>query len=100
MHPARCSRSCASPNAPCLAATAANTPCSAADPREIQREEFGIVAGGAIPVDAASAVASAPAVCDASSFQARHATAAAPMPAANRVGQTFLARIRGPLIAY
>src|SRR5262245_4912338 len=66
----------------------------------MQREEFGIMAGGAIPVDVASAVASAPAVCEASSFHARQATAAAPMGAANSVGQTFRARMRGPSIAY
>src|SRR2546426_58660 len=83
-----------------LAAIAASTPCSAAEPREIQREEFCIVAGGAIPVEAARAVDSAPPVCDTSSFHARQATAAAPTLAAKRVGQIFLARMCGPLIAY
>src|SRR5262245_33373620 len=89
-----------SPKAPCLAAAAASTPRSAAIPREIQREELVIIAGGAIPEDIASAVANAPAVCDESNFHARQATAAAPMPAAKRVGQTPRARILGPSIAY
>src|SRR5262249_23917845 len=100
MRPSLRSRSCSSPTAPCLAAFAANTPYSAASPREIQREEFGIMAGGAMPVAAARAVASAPAGCDALSFQARHATAAAPVPAAKRVGQIFFANTRGPSIPY
>src|SRR5262249_49222080 len=100
MSPARSPRRCTSPDAPCFAAIALKTPRSAADPREIQREELVMSAGGAIPVEAARAVARAPAVWDTSSFHARQATAAAPMGAANSVGQIFLDRIRGPFIAY
>jgi len=66
----------------------------------MQRDEFEVRAGGAIPVEAAKAVASAPAACDPFSPHARDATAAAPTGAAKRVGQIFLARIRGPSIAY